>query len=111
RSCFCVATAVLVHSCSCRWLAKPPFAATRAASDGALRTTSIRWPTVTLGRGPPTRPRHDDACAAGEPWGAPPVAKPATSNAAAATAMTATGASLSASEALRIGIDRKITAD
>ena len=89
-------------------LASPPFSATRCASEGAFRTTSIRWPTSTLGCAPPTRPRHDEAAETSERCFAPLTPKPTTSS-IAASAMIAGGPIRRQSGNRRIRIERKIS--
>ncbi len=94
--------------CQRRWLAslaRPPAAATRRASDGVRRTTIIRCPTGTSGRGPPTRPRHETGSspALSEE---PPVAA-ATEIAAAASATIASRPSWASR--LGEGVESKVT--
>src|SRR5581483_1376147 len=57
-----------------------------SASDGAERTTSIRCPTATCGRGSPTRPRHWAAAACGCEGGFEPPPPAVARKAAAASA-------------------------
>src|SRR6266516_2208510 len=59
RRCW-AASAALDQARSRRSPTRPPAAATRSASDGFLKTTITRWPTVTRGR-EPTRPRQLEA--------------------------------------------------
>src|SRR5262249_17401956 len=104
---FCAAIASRVQLCSWRWVANPPWAATCCASDGAFRTTSIRWPTSTLGRAPPTRPRHDEACEARERTFGALIPNPAKSKVAAMT--IAAGIRSLNSDSLGVRIEGKIT--
>src|ERR671930_1157786 len=97
---FCEASAAAVQRRSCFSVASPPARATRSASDGLRRTTIIRWPSATRGRGAPASPTQLAA-----DWGAfvPAPPEAAMRTAAAARAGRARSAAL-----LRVRIERKI---
>src|SRR2546423_145323 len=96
---FWEASAAAVQLRSCFSVAKPPARATRSPSEGLRRTTIIRCPSATRGRGAPARPiQLAEDC--GAFVRAPP--EVATSAAAATSASSASGARL------RVRIERKI---
>src|SRR5919198_200213 len=96
---FCAASAAAVQCRSCFSVASPPARATRSASDGLRRTTIIRWPSATRGRGPPASPTQL-AADCGAFVRAPPEA--------ATSAATATRAARASAGRLRVRIERKI---
>src|ERR671934_2644632 len=98
---FCEARAAAVQLRSCFSVARPPARATRSASDGLRRTTIIRWPSATCGRGAPARPAQlAPLRAAAAP--APPPEIASTSPAASA------GSATSEAPTLRVRIEPKI---
>src|ERR671934_2114177 len=98
---FCDASAAAVQRRSCFSVASPPARATRSASDGARRTTIIRWPSATFGLGAPASPTQ-----LAVDWGA---LVPAPPDAAIRTAAAArAGRPRTNACALRVRIKRKI---
>src|SRR5690242_19192318 len=97
---FWPASTASVQRRSCSPVARPPAAATRAASEARRSTTIIRWPTTTRGRSPPASPTQlasarGDVC--------PTPLPPATTSPTIAVSATRT-----ARPALRVRIERKI---